>query len=177
MMGGIPAFFHRDFEEVNLRFYVRRREGGEVRRGVVFIKEIVPKPLLAWTAWVFYSENYVCMPMSSEIREGSSYRYRFGMNELSVLTEPKPLPVSADSHERWITEHYWGYTRVGENRAYEYEVKHPVWNLFPVKSFELKADLPSLYGAEFAETLSRKPRSVFVADGSPVSVHWPRTLT
>src|ERR1700694_5344735 len=33
--------FHRNFDEVNLRFYVRRREGNEIRRGVVFIREIV----------------------------------------------------------------------------------------------------------------------------------------
>ncbi len=43
---GIKIPFHVDFEEVNLRFYVRYKDAGEWKRGVVFIKEIVPKPML-----------------------------------------------------------------------------------------------------------------------------------
>src|SRR4051812_34316965 len=58
ILGWLPALFHRDFKEVNLRFYVRRRTPEGTRRGVVFIKELVPKPLLAWAARAFYGENY-----------------------------------------------------------------------------------------------------------------------
>ena len=35
--------------ERTIRFYVTRKDGAELKRGVVFIKEIVPKPLLAWS--------------------------------------------------------------------------------------------------------------------------------
>ena len=68
---GVPIPFHRNFEEVNLRFYVKRVEGSgdeqEVKRGVVFIKEIVPKPALSLVARVFYNENYVTHPMEHHL--------------------------------------------------------------------------------------------------------------
>src|SRR5689334_2274538 len=47
---GIPIPFHRTFEEVNLRFYVRRELDGDVRRGVVFVRELVPRRAIATVA-------------------------------------------------------------------------------------------------------------------------------
>ncbi|MES2569397.1 MAG: DUF2071 domain-containing protein, partial [Verrucomicrobiota bacterium] len=58
---GFP--FHRDFEEVNLRFYVRRKVGGEWRRGVVFIREMVPRQIIALIARVVFGEPYSALPM------------------------------------------------------------------------------------------------------------------
>src|SRR6266850_1391491 len=59
--------FHQDFEEVNLRFYVRRQVSGGTRRGVVFIREIVPKRAVAAVARLVFNENYVCLPMVHKI--------------------------------------------------------------------------------------------------------------
>jgi hypothetical protein len=64
LLGKVPIPFHTEFEEINLRFYVRRREADEIRRGVVFIAEIVPKRAIAYTARWFYGENYVRRPMT-----------------------------------------------------------------------------------------------------------------
>jgi uncharacterized protein YqjF (DUF2071 family) len=55
---GLPVPFHTNFDEVNLRFYVRRRIAGDVRRGVVFIREIVPR-------WAIASLRGPCMPKST----------------------------------------------------------------------------------------------------------------
>ena len=44
---GFKIPFHINFLEVNLRFYVKRETDGETRRGVVFIKEIVPRLAIA----------------------------------------------------------------------------------------------------------------------------------
>ena len=52
LFGAIAVPFHSDFEEVNLRFYVRGQEGPEAKRGVVFITEIVPKRVVAGVARV-----------------------------------------------------------------------------------------------------------------------------
>jgi hypothetical protein len=72
---GIAIPFHTRFEEVNLRFYVRRRvpggaretdeggAGGEVRRGVVFVRELVPRRTIAWAARTLYHERYLALPM------------------------------------------------------------------------------------------------------------------
>jgi uncharacterized protein YqjF (DUF2071 family) len=50
LLGRFSVPFHIDFEEVNLRFYVRRKDGSDDRRGVVFITEIVPRRAIAATA-------------------------------------------------------------------------------------------------------------------------------
>src|SRR5579859_1008263 len=57
LLGVLPIPFHSEFEEINLRFYVKRRDINEIRRGVVFIAEIVPKQAIALTARWFYGEN------------------------------------------------------------------------------------------------------------------------
>src|SRR4030081_1783521 len=64
---GLPALFHQNFEEVNLRFYVRRRVGSEWRSGVVFIREMVPLFLVAETARLTYNEPYRTVPMQNTI--------------------------------------------------------------------------------------------------------------
>src|SRR6185437_11165669 len=46
----VPIPFHITFPEVNLRCYVRREVGGETRRGVVFIRELVPRAAIAFVA-------------------------------------------------------------------------------------------------------------------------------
>ena len=60
---GIKIPFHSNFEEVNLRFYVRHKENNHWKRGVVFIKELVPKPALTLVANSIYKENYQTVPM------------------------------------------------------------------------------------------------------------------
>ncbi len=175
---GMPVPFHRDFEEVNLRFYVRREVGGEVRRGVVFIKEIVPRAAIAWLANALYNERYVALPMSHAIEgdeqarglhytfEHAKTRYRFG----AAHRGPALLPHD-DSQEAFITEHYWGYVSQRDGSTVEYQVEHPRWNVWTAHEHCLEGDLASLYGADFAPCLACPPRSAFVADGSEVTVH------
>src|SRR4029079_1533831 len=62
---GFPVPFHVNFEEVNLRFYLKRELETEIRRGVVFIKEIVPRFAIATVARVMYGEPYECWSMSN----------------------------------------------------------------------------------------------------------------
>src|SRR5471030_2395832 len=91
---GIPIPFHRHFEEVNLRFYVRRKSDDGWRRGVVFIKELVPRKAIAFIARKFYNENYVALPMSHRIEKfqaeikSASYFWQFNgwQNYLKVVT-------------------------------------------------------------------------------------------
>src|ERR1700738_2719738 len=64
---GMALPWHQNFEEVKLRLCVRRIVDGAERRGVVFIKEIVPRRFIAWTARTFYNESYVALPMRSVV--------------------------------------------------------------------------------------------------------------
>ena len=179
---GLSLPGHRNFEEVNLRFYVRRQCGGEWRRGVVFVRELVPKPLIAWVARTFYGEPYLALPMAHTIQHtaaGVSVRYgwrRQGQEEtLTARGVGEPQPLVPGSEEEFITEHYWGYTR-RRSRCSEFAVEHPPWRVWRATEHALQADFRTLYGPEFAESLQAPPVSAFIAEGSPVAVRWKTEL-
>jgi uncharacterized protein YqjF (DUF2071 family) len=166
--------FHINFEEVNLRFYVKHETEEEIRRGVTFVKEIVPKYAIAKVAKTFYGEPYERWNMSHSKDENElNYSWWKGDEHHSVdVTVGENLGVPAEGSEgEFIIEHYWGYTKRGENRTDEYRVEHPKWELFDVKDFEIKTDFGKLYGEQFAFMNNTKPHSIFMAKGSEVSVY------
>ena len=174
---GLPIPLHRDFEEVNLRFYVRRKSADTWRRGVVFVRELVPKRAIATIARTFYGEPYLAVAMKHEIehvdlRVKVAYSWRRGSKweslEMSASGEPQSIP--AGSHAEFITEHYWGYTCF-RGGCSEYRVEHPRWKIWNASDFEFNAEVATLYGEQFAETLNQPPRSAFIADGSPITIH------
>jgi uncharacterized protein YqjF (DUF2071 family) len=175
---GAPIPFHRNFEEVNLRFYVRRRVEGAWRRGVVFVKELVPRAAVAFVARHCYGENYIAFPMRHAIgtaKPGStrlSYEWRRqgSWEGLWVDFSGPPEFCADDTEETFITEHYWGYSQRRDGLTMEYQVEHPRWPVWRAASPALHCDVSSLYGAEFVESLSGSPTTAFVAEGSPVVV-------
>ena len=174
---GIPVPFHRDFEEINLRFYARRQVGDEIRRGVVFVKEIVPKPAITLVARIAYNENYVTMPVSHAAQcdaDAYSVGYRWGkppaQHSLSIRVNGDPAPLRDGSEEEFITEHYWGYAAQPDGGTLEYEVEHPRWRVWRAQDAALNCDAARLYGGEFAPALTAAPASAFLAEGSPVIV-------
>lgn len=181
---GVPVPLHSRFEEVNLRFYVRREGLEGVRRGVVFIKEIVPKRAVAAVARWLYGEPYQALPMESRIEAEDDrprtveYRWRFQgrWNALGATVVGAAEKPSLGSEEEFITEHYWGYTALPGGRAREYRVEHEPWRVRRVEAPELDCDASALYGEPLAEILSTKPDSALLADGSPVLVHFGRVL-
>src|SRR5881398_3634633 len=174
---GLPIPLHRDFEEVNLRFYVRKKSADTWRRGVVFIRELVPRRAIALVARAFYGERYFALPMKHEIehvdlRIKVAYSWRRGSKweSLAITANGDSQSIPAGSHAEFITEHYWGYTCIRAGCA-EYRAEHPRWKIWNATSFELNADVATLYGQQFADTLNHPPGSAFVADGSPITVH------
>ena len=158
---GLPIPLHRDFEEVNLRFYVRRKSADTWRRGVVFIRELVPRRAIAVVARTFYGENYIAVPMKHEIEHLDEnlkveYSWRRGRKweSLKMTATGEAQSIPAGSHAEFITEHYWGYTALRSGCS-EYRVEHPRWKIWNASEFELNADIATLYGEQFAETLSQ----------------------
>ena len=176
---GVAIPFHRDFEEVNLRCYVRREVAGELRRGVVFVKEIVPRRAIAWIARAVYGENYVAASMSHRI-EGTEVRYgwrfRGDENHLRATRLGEPTPAAPGSEQEFIAEHYWGYTARAGGRTLEYRVEHPPWRIWKTEDVDVRVSVTELYGPEFVEPLAARPASAFVAEGSPVTVYQGRPL-
>lgn len=177
---GVPVPWHRHFEEVNLRFYVRRRDPTGWRRGVVFIKEIVPRRLIAWVARRLYNENYVAMPMRHHVTmpsptsPGGTVRYEWYFanrwNVLAAEMTGTPTALVPGSEEEFITEHYWGYCRQRDGSTIEYRVEHPTWRVWTAVNARLDCDVAALYGAEFVPVLQGQPTSAFIAEGSAVGV-------
>jgi len=172
---GFPIPFHRNFEEVNLRFYVKKKENGGWKRGVVFIKEIVPKPALSFVANSIYKENYHTMPMKNLIHEKENellIRYSWkdkSWHSLQITAESRALPMETDSEFEFITEHYWGFTK-NENKTSEYEVCHPKWEYYLVKDYELHIHFGKIYGKDFECLNHQEPVSVMLAEGSEIQV-------
>ncbi len=171
---GVPIPFHVNFEEVNLRFYVKRETENEIRRGVVFIKEIVPRKAIAFVARAFYGEPYETWTMSHRQTERElSYSWsRAGCENRVAIEVGKNTGVPAENSQgEFIIEHYWGYTRRGVNRTDEYKVEHPKWELFEANDARIDVDFGFVYGEKFGFLSNSKPVSVFLAKGSEISVY------
>jgi uncharacterized protein YqjF (DUF2071 family) len=175
--------YHTRFPEVNLRFYVRYREEGKWKRGVVFVREIVPLPAVTLIANNLFRERYMTLPMRytertqhSLLEAGYSWKYRGRWNQLSAEADPETVALPTGSQEEFITEHFWGYAAGARQRTGEYEVAHPRWDIHPVRRFQVDCDFGRLYGPAFADLERRTPQSVFLAAGSPVQVYTKREL-
>src|SRR5690606_35367856 len=166
--------FHVNFEEVNLRFYVKRETEGEIRRGVVFVKEIVPRAAIAFVARSLYGEPYERWSMSN-FRDETLVRYvweKGGVSNSLSIERGELGDVPADgSHGEFIIEHYWGYTKRGKTRMDEYRVEHPKWRLFSADNANIDVDFGKTYGAKFEFLNAAEPFSVLLAEGSEISVY------
>ncbi len=174
---GVPVPFHRSFDEVNLRFYVRRGRAGALKRGVVFIQEIVPRRAIAAIARWTYRENYRALPMSHRVLHADAapeveYAWRLGRitNRLTVLAQGAPRETTPGSLQQFIAEHYWGYC-AQPGGTVEYHVSHPPWRVWDVSSAAFSGEGEALYGPEFGAILRRPPHSALLAEGSPVAVY------
>ncbi|MCB0401112.1 MAG: DUF2071 domain-containing protein [Flavobacteriales bacterium] len=175
---------HVNFEEVNLRFYVRHQAAnGEWKRGVVFIQEIVPKPIITLVANKVYKEHYQTRVMDHrwEIQGQDlevTYTWYIGNREntIAVLAGNSKQHFAPGSDADFITEHYWGYTKISPEKTSEYEVKHPAWEVYSVKKAAINVDFGMTYGEEFEFLNDRQPVSVMLAEGSEISVGSKRII-
>lgn len=182
-MLGLKIPFHINFEEVNLRFYVRYKEEGTWKRGVVFITEFVPKPAITLVANSLYHEHYKTAPMRHQwqIEKGIrkiryEWKYAGAWHRFSVEASNRAVAIVEDSEEEFITEHYWGYTRVNAHKTFEYEVTHPRWEIYPVENYHIEVDFGVVYGDPFSMLSEQTPKSVMLAEGSTITVENKRTI-
>jgi len=177
----VPIPFYGTFEEVNLRFYVVRKVGNEVKRGVVFINETVPNKLVAWVANKLYKEHYKAIPTSYNwniTNESKFIRYQWKVNQKwnSLLVNASAISkkMKANSMQAFIFEHYYGYTDVNKLYSIEYKINHPSWQINTVFEYHIDCDFGAFYGKDFEILNHTKPHSVMLAEGSKISVDWKR---
>lgn len=180
---GIAVPFHTDFNEINLRFYVRYHDKDGYKRGTVFIKEMVPKHMITLVANSIYGEHYETLPVKHQLsieQDIQSVKYEWYKNkkwhQLSVKASLQPTEILPGSEEEFITEHYWGYTKLGNNKTSEYGVEHPRWLHYPVTNYNIDVDFETNYGRDFAFMKTLKPTSVLLAVGSNIEVKGGRKL-
>lgn len=187
---GVPVPWHTRFEEVNLRYYVRRpMPDGSSRRGVVFLSEIVPKPAITLVARTLYGEAYATArtahrwnsegPDARAVRHGEKplevryeWKHRGLWQSMAVRAESRGVTMPPESLEEFITEHYWGYARRRGGGTTEYAVEHRRWQVYPVREHRIAADFGSLYGEDFAGLVPTAPDHVLLAEGAPVRIRW-----
>lgn len=178
---GMPIPLMGTFEEINLRFYVIRKEKDEIKRGVVFINETVPYKAVAWMANKLYKEHYTAIPTKNNIiikadKKQLLYQWKINnrWNSLAVTATAANKEMQPGSFEEFIFEHYYGYTKICSHTTEEYRVNHPRWKTHEVIDYNIDCNFDKMYGAAFGYLSSIKPDSIFVAEGSAVSVDWKR---
>jgi uncharacterized protein len=174
---GIPIPFHSKFEEVNLRFYVTYPYENTMRRGAVFLSEIVPKRAITLVANTLFGESYIQRKMSHTWVENSEYQevsYSFFQGNLwhtmSILSQKESIEIAVGSEEEFIAEHYWGYSRRSKDFTTEYGVEHPRWRIYPTLKSTIAIDTALVYGKEWGFLSTSVPSSVFLIEGSEVIV-------
>ncbi len=184
---GIPVLGHTSFPEINLRYYVRREVGGEVRRGVVFVREIVPRRAVALLANRLYNENYVTRPMridnqiiGAELAPGDKLEYAWRSsshwNRIAArVASPLALPACG-SLEEFIVEHYWGYAHYQGGGTHEYRVAHAPWRVAATDNITWDCDIVANYESPLGEYLTAPPTSAIIAEGSPIQVFRGTTI-
>ena len=176
-VAGIPVPLHQDFEQVNFRFYVWRQTEAETRRGVVFIKEIVPSLSMTLSARFLLNEKFVTAPMRHEVTGGelgwASYEWQLNdrWNQVAARRNGPSGPAAPHSLEAFIKDRPWGYSRQRDESTLELEVEHPPWDIWPAADPTVDCEVSAVFGSQFVTALSRPPVLVFIAVGSETVVH------
>jgi uncharacterized protein len=180
---GIPCPFFRSFEELNLRFYVRRKENNKWKKGVVFIKEIVPARLIGWAGKLLYRENFISLPMHHVFYTGNNsqhveyyWKVNKQTNYLKICSSLLPVISGINTLDSFICDHYTAFNKKGADQTISFAIQHNPWKVYPALTYDLRIDAQSLYGDAFAEAFNHKPLGVFLMDGSRTTVSAPRLL-
>lgn len=177
---GVPIPLFGSFEEINLRFYVRKIEGKKIKKGVVFVNETVPFKIVALLANKLYKEHYISIPTKNNINIGvhKYINYEWKMkdkwNSISVQSDTNKYKIEPSSMEEFIFERYFGFTKLSSNSTQEYGIHHPKWMTNKILNKKIDCDFGLMYGDAFSSLNYQAPSSIFIAEGSQVSVNWQR---
>jgi uncharacterized protein YqjF (DUF2071 family) len=182
-VAGVPVPLHQDFDQITLRFYVRREVAGETRRGVVLIKQIVPSASMTLLARVLYNENFVNAPTRHDIQPGehgwTAYEWLVGnrWNRLSAVRAGAARQPAEYSIEEFVAHRPWAYARQADGSSLEFAAQHPRWDVWPTQEMLLDCDVAPLFGVEYVPVFSGQPISTFVAVGSIVHLDAGRVVS
>lgn len=183
-MVGVKIPFYSDFEEINLRFYVKRFDGSQWRKGTVFISEIVNRSALGILANTLVRENYQILPTAKDIDEKEKeinvkYSWTFDKQEyhIKVTSDRLASSYAQNSEAEFILDRLYGYGKINEKTTNEYPIAHPSWPLYTVNEYSVQVDFARQFGAEFSLLSSMTPHSVMLSEGSGVEIKGINKIT
>ncbi len=183
----LPALPRR-FAEVNLRFYVQPASADGDRRGVVFLRQLVSNPFVAFAGRRILREPMLTTPVTCKVesedsvdrqrRLGLRYQWRNGSHDaaLRITASGDAYLAEPGSLEEFVTARYWGYNGTSGSRVRAYRISREPWSLVPVIDHELNIDAETRFGPRIAEVMAGPPASALLALGSESRVHWPTKL-
>lgn len=169
---GLKIPFHVNFPEINLRIYVKNKE----KRGVVFVREFVPKTVIPLIANTIYNENYKAIKMKSSVEKNGAIfiNHTIEINKqefhINLQAENKPYLPPADSTEHFFKEHEWGFGTSKAGKPLIYKVEHPFWNICPIRKYEHNFDFGVVYGKYWESLNNNAPYNITYALGSEIKV-------
>ena len=184
---GIPIHIATGFEEINLRFYVRRREGDGYRRGCCFIKDYVSSGAAAWILGSLFKAEFQKLKMkhsnsgfdgAPESVPSVDYQWKVGdhWNRLRIKARSRIQKTSRDTKHGFILMHDNEYSQ-RDGKTLEDRASRPAWTIWDAAQANFECDVKNLFGREFQRALSRRPASVFVTGGSDVTIYRPTIIT
>ena len=172
-LNGVKVPFHVKFPEINLRFYVKQGN----KRGVIFLKEFIPKFLIKTIANTFYYERYEVVGLkSSVLKNENEISVKHCLTKggkdfyIEVCAENDPFVPSAGSREYFFEERFYGFSKNKKGDPLQFRVEHPSWKLYPVKHYRIDFDFGFLFGGKWKFLNDELPVCIMLLDGSPVKM-------
>ena len=190
---GLPVPGMQAFTQVNVRFYVRRRVGEEIRHGVCFVLAMVPRRLLTLGARLAMHEPFETFPTrvahhrAPDGAGGLSYQWQGGnqggtgdggWHRMQVVLDAAAVRAPEDgSLETFVLHRFWGFTQQPDGTTLEYRVEHPCWRVAAVNDFDLSAQWEGLrVPAEVRTALAGPASFALYAEGSEARMYRPYPL-
>ncbi len=178
---GLPFSIIPSSPELSLRFYVRRPGDGESAKGTCLIKDYISGSTAAWYLESQFKSDFSKLKMKYKNsgfgeHETPEVEYQWKVddhwNKLRVRARSRIHKTERASKVGFILDHFT-YFGTYKGRTLAYRVERPTWNIWDAAQANFTCDVKRLFGDAFVKPLSKRPASVFVTAGSPVTIYKP----
>lgn len=96
-------------------------------------------------------------------------------NKLRVRARSRIKNTGKDTKVGFVLDHPTQYVS-NDRKTLEYKVERPKWNVWDAAQANFTCDVQHLFGKEFVHALAKRPASVFLTNGSDVSISRPTEI-
>ncbi len=178
---GLPFSIVPSTPELSLRFYVKHIHDNKVDKGTCLIKDYVAGSTAAWFLESQFQSAFSKLKMkqtASGFGKGETpeveYQWKVdeNWNKLRVRARSRIQKTGDGTKVGFILDHFNYYGR-HDGRTLAYRVERPRWDVWDAAQANFTCDVQRLFGKSFVRPLAKRPASVFVTSGSPVTIFKP----